>query len=280
MITDVQHDEKGKRVDVHRPSVIDPADYELAAPMPGLPWFKSGPYCDNGVVGKSCDHCGHALRYYVRFVYKPTGQVVSFGEDCADHIGVADSRSALEFNRLRERARKDEREAKEKLEIAERIAQFTQNHPDLVEWMNNHNWETEKFGFLLDMQRALVQYGYLTTAQKNATEKIVTKRREQLVERLNAPQPTTLAPEGKVTVTGTILNARHDSMWDQTKMRVELDDHNVVYGTMPGNIESAIFEGVYDYSKAKGKRVEFTANFTRKEDHFSYYSRPSKAKVV
>lgn len=281
-ITNYQHDEKGKRVDVHRPSVIRPDDYELAPPIEGLPWWKSGPYVDYGTVAGTCDHCGHAIRYAVRYLYTPTGQIVTFGQDCDSLIGTSKDRAAYEFTKLRERARKDEREAKAKLEMAERVASFTRAYPDIVEWMNDHNWENERFDFLNDMQRSLATYGYLTTAQAEATRKIINKRIEQAQARLAEPQPTELAPEGKVTVRGKIISTKvvNTLYGNQTKMLVKLDNGNKVYGTMPNSIESAIWKNDIEDFNPVGVTVEFSATFNRNEDHFSFYSRPTKGTVV
>lgn len=282
-ITEYSHDDKGKREDVHRPSVIAPSDYELAAPLEGSGgWWQRGPFMDNGVVGKTCDHCGHSLRYYVRHVYKPTGKIVIFGEDCADFIGLGGTHAAYEFNRLKERARKEEREAKLAQEKEVRRADFTKQYPDIVEWAENHSRENERFNFLNEMHNAFDFFGYLTVGQAEATRRVLKKREEMAVQQL-AEAPATPSPEGKQTIEGVIVSTRIDSgpYGNVRKMQVKLDDHNKVWGTMPVSIEDAIWNSSDD-ADAKGKRVSFTATFTRSDsdEHFSFYKRPTNGKVV
>lgn len=283
MITEYSHDSKGKRNDIHAPRLIDPSNYELAAPLDSVNWWQRGPYVDNGKVGQICDHCGHSLRYYVLHIYKPTGEIVIFGEDCAALIGVADSRSALEFNKLRERARKDEREAKLAMVKDARRAQFTIQYPDLAEWLEDYAGDERMF-FLNEMKRAFDFYGYLTLGQAQATQRIIAKRIEKLAAQIAEGFPSVPSPDGNATVTGTIIYTKlDDGMYGLVrKMMVKLDDGNKVFGTMPSSIENAIWgDNDHDFSPV-GVKVTFTATFTPKKDdvYFSYYKRPTKGRVI
>jgi hypothetical protein len=274
-----------KRTDVHRPSAIRPQDYELAAPIEGLPWWKSGPYVDLGSVSGVCSHCGHALRYAVRFVYTPTGEIVTFGEDCANEIDLHDSRLDLVFDRLRKRAATERKREQMEKSVRERREQMEQEHPDVVEWMEEQNWDTESFGFLLDMHRAMEQWGSLTENQTNAVRKIMVKRQEQAAAKLNEVTPTTPAPTGRVQVEGEVLSHRYQDSYFGTahKMLVKLDDGNKVWGTVAESIESSLFDTTtQSYTELRGQRVRFTATFEQSKDdeHFSFFKRPSKAVVV
>jgi hypothetical protein len=261
--------------------VINPADYELAPPIAGEPrWYQAGPYMDNRRVGMTCDHCGHSLRYYVRHIYKPTGQVVIFGEDCADLIGVADSRAAYEFNKLRERARKDEREAKLAKEKSERTTIFSRQYPDLIEFLEINNWDLEKMYFLKEMNFAFNNYGYLTTGQAEATRRILAKRVEQAAERLAEPIPTTSAPTGRQHVKGMILSTKlvNTMYGEQLKMLVKLEDGNKVYGSVPSDIR----RNLDDPYNAHGTKVSFSATFeqSRDDEHFGFFKRPTQSEVI
>ena len=284
----IAHDEKGKRTDTHRPSALDPANYELASPLDGKVWYQAGPWIDGGRVGHTCNHCGHSLRYYVRHVYKPTGEVVIFGEDCTKLIGLADSRSTLEFNKLRERARKDEREAKLAMEKEQRKEIFAKQYPELVEFFEDHDMDTERFYFVNEMHRALIFFGYLTTGQADAMRRTLVKRQEmaakQLEDAVNAPEAD--APSGKHTVAGIVVSSKvEDGLYGpQRKMLVKLDDGNKVWGSMPASIIDGIREH-YGYTEDAfkgGVRVSFSANFTvsNNDSHFSYYKRPTQGKVT
>jgi hypothetical protein len=274
-----------KRTDVHRPSAIDPADYELAAPMPGVKAPHCGPFMDYGSVSKNCDHCGHALRYAVRFLHKPTGGIVIFGEDCTNLIDLPQSmkdRVGYELNRLRIAAANERKKLKKEQEWVDRRARMMQEEPEIVEFLEELP-ESESFPFLKDMVWAYEKWGSLTVGQINAVKKIQEKRKAKAAQQLadaiqlqDAPE----APEGKASVTGTILSTKWQSsrdFGDTLKMRVKLDDGNIVYGSVPNSIQQAVHEQGSDY---RNVRVSFSANFTRKEDHFSYFKRPTQGKVV
>ena len=278
-ITNYNHDAKGKRNDIHRPSAINPGDYEYLMVDAARKEREQGKkYAGPGGV---CHHCGKAIVWRVHFKHTPTGKLVTFGYQCSALLQMTNTRIDHEMNLLKRRARRDEIEAKMALEKSERIRIFTESYPDIVEWMNDHNWDNERFAFLRDMQYSLTHWGYLTTAQAETTRRIIAKRIEKAQERLNEAQPTSLAPEDRQTVQGEILSVKfNQGAYAQTKMLVKLDDGNKVYGTMPESIESAIWPNDHDEVNPKGVRVEFTATFERNEDHFSFYRKPTKGRVI
>lgn len=81
------------------------------------------------------------------------------------------------------------------------------------------------------------------------------------------------APQGRCQVEGVVLAVKEQlgHYGYQTKMLVKLADGARVYGTVPSRIADDI---------SKGSRVQFTANFARKEQEFAFYSRPSKAVLL
>ena len=275
-----------KRTDPHRPSAIDPSHYTLAKPLPNVRAPFCGPFMDFGSVAETCDHCGHAIRYGVRFVYEPTGETVLFGETCTNLIDLPSelkSRIGYEMNRVRIAAANERKKLKMEQEWTDRRARMMTDEPEVVEFLDELP-ENERFAFLVDMKAAYERFGSLTVNQTNAVKKIMERREEQArkqveeaVQLAHAP----LAPEGRETVQGTIIRRKSapgymgGTSW---KMLVKLDDGNKVYGSIPRSIEDGVW--ATDDGSYEGKRVEFTATFTRKEDHFSYYKNPAKGKVL
>lgn len=82
------------------------------------------------------------------------------------------------------------------------------------------------------------------------------------------------APEGKVTVTGTVSKvAVHENDYGYRKvMTVVLDNGARVWGTVPAAI----------YEVGAGGTVTFTATFSRsdRDETFGFFKRPSKASMV
>lgn len=257
-----------KRTDVHRPSAILPQDYEL---VEGLGGFQ-----DYGYPGGGCAHCGHAIRYAVRFKHLPSGDILDFGEDCANLIDL-ENRVAYIVQRMKNAAREQAMKDRAEKQWFERREDMEDSDPDVVEWMETQNWDLEKFAFLNDMKWAFDKYGSLTPAQTGAVRKIMARRIEQAEARLNEVLPTTPAPEGRVEVEGEIVYTKYDSdaNFPALKMLVKLTDNNKVWGTVPRAIEEA-------QGQLKGTKVKFTAAFTRSntDDHFSFYKRPTKAEVI
>lgn len=291
MITEVTH-ENGKRVDVHRPSAINPADYELAAPLPGngLAWWARGPYIDAGSVSRECDHCGHALRYFVRHIYKPTGKVVIFGEDCADLIGLVDDRASLEFEKLRRRAAEERRQEREKLEREEKLALFKVQQPVIDAFLEDIDENTEKFAFIVDMKRALNMWGYLTERQIESTLKCIKAREDFIARKIeedaNRVEPEFELLEGRRVIEGTVQSHKwtEDTGYGrQHKMVVVEADGNKVYGSVPRDISDYLYHNDENENRElRGLKVKLTATVERSknDENFGYYKRPSKASVV
>lgn len=83
-------------------------------------------------------------------------------------------------------------------------------------------------------------------------------------------EPVGEAPQGRCQVVGTVLALKEtETTWGYSlKMMVKLQDGARVYGTVPSSIRADV---------ARGDRVEFTAQFDRKEQDFAFFSRPSRA---
>lgn len=260
-----------QRQDPHRPSAIQAGDYRVIDGDQAFHYYRAG--------WSHCAHCGHALKYAVRFEYLPTGEILDIGEDCAQFIAPADTRIEYELLRLRKRIANERKEAKYEQEALERRQQFEIDEPEVAEFLKFVD-ENEKFGFLRDMKAAYDRWGSLTDRQLAATKRTMLARQEQASRELfeaTLLKDAPLSPEGRQTIEGTVTSVKgqHTDFRYVYKMLVRLDDGNKVYGTVPAKLEQALIN-------QKDARVKFAATFKRKdgEDHFSYFSRPSNAEVL
>lgn len=101
-------------------------------------------------------------------------------------------------------------------------------------------------------------------------------RAKKLAERANASP----FPEGKQTVTGTVVSTRIDEVYTPAgtkstlKMLVETDDGNRVWGTAPSKVLSVA------PAELKNSRIKFKGTFevSSDDEHFGFVSRPSTPK--
>jgi hypothetical protein len=271
------HDEKGKRVDVHAPSVINPGDYEY------IKVGETRKHPVDGGPGGVCHHCGKAIRWEVHFRHVPSQKIVTFGYICAGILEMTDNRIDHEMNLLKRGAANEKGAAQEAREKEERTRVFKAQEPELYEFLtgeeiNLPEWDNS---FVQSMKHSLEHWGWLTDRQAEALKNKIKAQNEYMARRVEEMKKLEHVPKldaGRRLIEGTILSVK----WEPSpyngdmvcKMRVEESNGNKVYGTMPKSIENKI-DG-----EAKGVRVSFEAEIKPKEDHFGYFSRPKKGKVV
>jgi hypothetical protein len=266
-----------KRLDVHAPSRINPGDYALTGNVFDLKYTD----LEDMEIGTKpyghCNHCGKAIRWAVEFTHTPTDEVVVFGEICADILTLSDDRTKHEMVLLKRRVANLEKEWKYKREREANFANFSINHPDVVEYLDlikkGENYFYDSLKWSLD------KYGLLTTRQVEALRTAIKRDQERAAAKLAEPVPTHPLNEGRQVLNGTILNVKVvDGYYGtEVKMLVRLEDANKVYGTLPRNIE--MLGNLYEM---RGKKISFSATVTRSRDdeNFGYFKRPTKARIV
>lgn len=277
MQTVYAHDERGTRTDVHRPSAINPGDYRYLKVSEARAELKQGQ--KRGGPGGICHHCGKGIVWEVHFQHLPSGNVVTFGYICAGMLEMTDNRIDHEMNLLKRAAANEVKKTRFEKTRQDRFDNFTavyhdewqfiQDHADENSWLARIKWGVETYGSPFDDQIAAVQR-YIAGYYKMIDAKLAEAK---LLE--NAPNLVEGRQQIEGTIVGTKLVPGYTGGWDK-KMTVKLDDGNKVYGTMPRSIEDAI----NDEAAEKGTRVRFIANVQPKEDHFGYFSRPTKGEVV
>jgi hypothetical protein len=265
------------RTDTHRPSVLDPADYtmvgefddhheegffHLDAEYSEKNWF-------DRIGSGRCDHCGNHLRYGVIFYHAPSDELVKVGLTCAHTLALTSLseksfRENLEYRRIRkiEEAWRAANTDNEKVAVA--LADYHEMQMQGVE-----RWDE----FYSSLHSKLRRYGSLSENQVNALLRSIERKAEWAAKKAAEVAAMADAPalaEGRYDIEGEVVSTKwQDSDYGETlKMLVKMDDGNKVWGTVPSALDIE-----------KGDRVAFSATVKKSNDdeHFGYFSRPTKA---
>ena len=118
------------RTDIHKPSLLDPAEYDFVAAFyqGDSPWIGQGYQAEmeiynaaveshpvfngNHARKATCDHCGAAFAHGVLFRHTPTDELIHVGHICASNTVGLPSRAA----KVRKSAEKLAKELQEREE--------------------------------------------------------------------------------------------------------------------------------------------------------------------
>lgn len=265
------HDEKGTRVDVHRPSAINPGDYEYVGVL------EQRKHKVTGGPGGTCHHCGKAIRWSVKFKHLPSNNVVVFGYQCTDILTLSDNRIDHEMVLLKRRAERERKEEGWKQATVDRYDAFVAEYPELVKFLDEFD---EDNSYINRVKWGIEKYGSPLPYQIDSLKRFIAGREKFIAQRLAETKALESAPvlvEGRQTLVGTVKSTKmqHSDYGDTRKMTVVLDNGNKVYGTVPSDLYLAV-----DVDDMPGTRVSFDASVKPQEDHFGYFSRPTKTKVL
>jgi hypothetical protein len=271
------HDSTGTRTDVHRPSAINPGDYEFVSVSEKRKARAEGKKI-GGPAG-TCHHCGKAIVWEVNYTHKPSGNLVTFGYICAGILDLTDNRIDHEMVMLKRRAENERRQEQWNQAKLDRHHEFVTNHPDLANFLDEWDLDDEPNGYISRIKWGVETYGSPAEWQMDGLRKFKAGRERFIEQRIEEAKLLENAPklqDGRQVIEGYIMSIKYDvGDFSQTKMTVKTLDGNRVYGTMPAAISQSI-----DHDNFRDTKVRFTAAVTAKEDHFGYFNRPSKAEVL
>jgi len=280
------------RFDVHRPSVIDPSDYEyvsmecikieslgdclfIQAQRERLREHMAmtgGTYSGHD-HGGNCGVCGNANAIYTsQFYHKKTNSYVRVGSECAEKLGCYEMESFKSkcANWLDAKAGKNKAKAKlEAAGIGGAWAVFEKKEA-----------ATNEEATVQDIVGKLVKYGSISDKQESYLAKLMDRiGRAGEIAAQRAAETAAAAPvpvvEGRMKVEGEVLTVKEVQGFygKQTKMLVRHASGWKVWSTVPANIVDA---GI-----ARGDRVEFVAAIKVSDDDpkFGFASRPAQGKV-
>lgn len=305
-----------KRNDQHRPATFIPEDYEAVGYYDNQSRAADGRYGFSERLrlsqlvnaststayasGHQCDHCGAAIRYVVVVRHIPTGDHLAVGETCADGRFTY---SKTEFDRMRKAAELDRRQQR----ILEAWNAYKAEHA--VDW---DALCASTNDFVQDVLRRGRTNGSISERQREAIVIAVARDAEREARVATEPEVVkAVVPEGRVTLTGTVLTVRGQETryGTVTKMLVGVTtDAGMfkVWGTLPASLagvwgctahnvtaDSPDYDALvgghrfnchcgYINVARRGDVVTFSAEVTRSSDDesFGFFSRPTKASIV
>ena len=292
---------KNTRTDEHRPSVINPDEYEFVAfdhikiehfgdciyirdqrrtiadhmKRTGGTWSKHE-------HGGNCGVCGNANAIYTSlFYHAPSNSYVRVGENCANKLDM----SAGDWNAFR----RSVHNALEALAGKKKAAALL-----TVEGLEEcwTIYATAREGreeqIISDIVSKLVKYGQLSEKQMTFLRKLlrdIATRAERDAQRRAEEASAAPCPTGRVKITGTVLAVKvvEGDFGNTTKILVRDDSGFKVWGTRPA-IRGPLVQESYGTRKTyicveKGDRLSFFAAVEPSNDNpkFGFYRRPTKA---
>jgi len=280
------------RTDAHRPSAINPLDYQFVA----HDYYGSAFGMDEALKGErnafrahmastggkfsghehggTCFVCGAAAMYVAKFFHPKSNTYIVTGEDCANKMHMGDARA---FRSFRDKVGEVREAAAGKLK-----AQKTLDAAGL-----NKAWDiyvaganTDAEMIVRDIVAKLVKYGSISEKQEAFIARLLRQIADapaiaaQRAAEKEAALPVPVSTD-RMLVQGKVLTLKEqESMYGtQLKMLVAHDHGWKVWGTCPS--------GLRDVVKV-GDRVQFTAavQVSDKDPKFGFFSRPTKPGIV
>lgn len=278
------------RTDIHRPSVIVPADYDYVAvrstkieclgdaefirfqreQITAHMAMTGGDY-SNHYHGGNCHICGAHCLYQVVFHHRPTNAYICTGMDCADKLEWDEGDG--------EKFRAQVKHAMERKAGKEKAAHILIGAGLETAWtiFDSAPADTDRReeGIVRDIIGKLVQYGSISDAQTAFLRKLATaiEGRAEL-DAKRAAEHEAAAPlpaPGRIAIKGEIITIkRADGIHQFTdRMIVRHADGWKVMGTLPAALDEA----------KVGDMVEFSATVkpSDRDSKFGFFSRPTKA---
>lgn len=259
------------RTDIHRPSVIQPEDYDFIAVLYHGPseageastltarqivrehLARTGGRFSSHEHGGSCHICGASAHYLGVFYHKKTNTYIKCGEDCADKLDFATN----EYNIFRKKVREAEGFATGKAKAQKILAERGLE----AAWPIYLATDRSDFGFdertIADLVSKLVSYGNLSDKQWAFAERLLTglpavhaKRAAILAERAaDAAQSNWIGTVGeRIEFTATVVFVTsYDSAFGLVTVTGLKDD--------AGNVIIQKGKGIAD----KGQRITIKA---------------------
>lgn len=273
------------RDDIHRPSVIQPEEYDfigiaydpkaehevgglmlLAEEQQTIRHFmklKGARYASHS-HGGSCYCCGAQALYLAVFYHEKTNECIKVGETCAEKLRMGEP----------ERFATARRSVKAALDAiaGKRKAQALLNNLGLGEaWKLYESTEAAKTKEELtvrDMVRGLIRHGRLTEKQEAFLKRLLytIANKDRIMAEREAEKLAALpCPTGRIVIIGTVLTVKTvESVWGDTlKMLVKTKEGYTVWGSVPSGLtvnrgEPVTFKATVEPSKDDPKHGFFS----------------------
>jgi len=294
------------RTDVHRPSVINPADYDYVGEevmkiedmgdVAMVAWNRARiadhMKCTGGTYsrhahGGNCHICGNVNAIYtVLFHHKPSNTYIRTGQDCAENLasdydGTA-FRNAVNDARKAKAGKAKAKAILDDMGLSGAWNVFEMPYAEIPQEKRNGYMDISfAYEVIRDMVGKLIAYGDLSDKQfafmaklvKDIENRPAIEAARQAESDAANPVPVT---DKRIRITGEILSVK----WKDTaygtmlKMLVRSDDGFKVYGTVPAGLDVG--------EDSKGTRVAFDAKIqpSRDDPKFGFFNRPTKGEII
>lgn len=277
-----------KRTDVHRPSAINPDDYEFVA----VEHVKIESFSDVEVVrqererirahmartggtysrhahGGNCAVCGNANAIYTMlFFHAKTNSYVRMGSDCAEKVSCGD---AARFRTVVDAIQAAEQSRAGKLKAQGVLAELglTRAWEIAQAFGVNAELHGHEEGLISNIVGKLVNYGSISDKQIEFLRSLLVQldtREQRMAQRAAEKEAAKPAPAGRVQAEVEVLSVKeHEtSFGDRWVMTVKsVADGWMAWGSAPAGVE-------------RGQKITLAATFTPKEGDpkFAFFKRP------
>ena len=279
------------RTDVHRPGVIEPAEYQFI----GI-WYDPqssevvggdmlmeqeredirdfmtdhGARWADHAHGGTCQCCGANAAYLGAFYHESHNEMIRVGQDCAEKLRMGCEGA---FNAARRKVSSAREglmgKARSRLQLEERGLIAAWNI-----WEAKAQEDSDQV-IVVDMVQKLISYGSFSDKQWEFLKRLMYRieNRETLEAERAAEKAQALdCPTGRMDIVGTVLSTRVvEGQYGATlKMLVKTPGGYTLWGTVPKGLEAE-----------RGTEVSFKATVEPSKDDskHGYFSRPSAQKV-
>jgi hypothetical protein len=283
-----------KRTDIHRPSAINPSEYQFVAYefLPGGAWqylavqreiirnhmARTGGNYSGHDHGGNCMVCGNVLAIYtVLFYHEKSNTYVRMGDICARKVEMAFDNSA--FNRFKDTVNGWRRAVAGKNKAMNTLMEKGYGDAwDLFE-TREKNWKDYKYeeNTICDIVGKLVRYGNISDKQMNFIGRLLTQIDGRVVIAKKRAEEKALAapvPTGRFVIEGKIVSRQYksDIMYPAFKITVKHVSGWCVYGTLPASLEDAKVGDFVTFSA--------TVEVSDGDQKFGFFSRPACGKIL
>lgn len=290
-----------QRDDIHRPSIVIPADYEFVTMMylgaNDDAWEAFRDQCDSKFMDEhqkrtggafiddtghgTCNICNARALYVGYFYHAKTNAYLVIGHECANKMG----QDVSVFKSFKKRLQLHRETMAKKAKALDFLT--SKGVERAMFYFDNNGIAGREANIVRDIVSKLIRYGSISDGQVALIARLLAGESERAriaAERAAATAAALPVPAGRIAISGVVLVVKEQengyapqSRWSTgpamiRKMLVQHIDGWKVWGSVPAAISDV---------KA-GDQVSFVATVAASPDDakFGFYSRPSKAEVI
>ena len=231
--------------------------------------------------GSTCDHCGAGIKH-VYFCRTADDKLFKVGSTCVLKTQEAHTALGREIRSHKRKLDREVKQARKRINKRIEIRKCFHAFPGLHEALKTDHH------IIADIRWKFNRYGSISEKQAELIFKIASDVAEREEKRAEEDTRMIDAPEGRTTITGTILTTKlqYGQYGETVKMLVKVDTDEgswKVWGTVPGALENVWLDEDYTVKAIlKGSKIQFDGKVevSKGDTKFSFFSRPTKAQYL